>query len=261
MDSSRDTIKISGVDVEMLTMGEGAPLLFLHGGEGPNVPHDRHLKELARHFRVHAPWHPGFGRLARPDDFREVSDLAYLYLDLAEQLGLRGGALVGASFGGWVAAEMMIRDPSAFSSLVLAAPLGIKVRGREDRDIEDLFAMTEKEMRELAYADPARGYRDVGALDDEDLAGHFRSHESLSAYGWKPYMHNPQLRRWLHRLKVPTLLVAGEQDRLVFDGYHRAYNDSLPNSTIHVMSDAGHFPHVEQPEEFARLVHGQINRA
>lgn len=257
----RETVNVSGIDVEMLVAGEGAPLLFLHGGEGPDVPNTRYITELASNFRVYAPWHPGFGRQERPEHFRDVADLAYLYLDLAEQLNLRGGVLVGASFGGWVASEIMVRDPLAFSSLVLSAPLGIKVRGREERDIADLFAMTDEEVRKLAYADPAQGYRDIGALDDEDLAGHFRSQVSLSAYGWKPYMHNPQLRSWLHRIKVPTLLIAGEQDRIVFDGYHTAFNESLSNSTLQVMNDVGHFPHVEKPEEFARLVNTKFNRA
>lgn len=261
MNISRETIEISGINLELLTMGAGKPLLFLHGGEGPDVPNDRHLRELARHYRVLAPWHPGFGQQSRPEHFREVADLAYLYLDLAEKMDLEEGILVGASFGGWVAAEMMVRNPTAFSHLVLSAPLGIKVREREDRDIADFFALTDAEFRDLAYANPDKGYRNIGALNDDDLAAYFRSHESLSAYGWKPYMHNPQLKSWLHRIKTPTLLVAGQQDRFVFDGYHSAYRDSLPNASFHVLSDAGHFPHVEQPEEFARLVQATCDGA
>lgn len=65
-------------------------------------------------------------------------------------------------------------------------------------------------------------------------------------------MHNPQLRRWLHRIKIPTLMMTGEQDRFVFDGYYNAYNASIPRSTLVQLGDAGHFPHIEQPEEFAR---------
>jgi pimeloyl-ACP methyl ester carboxylesterase len=250
----RETIQVAGISLDMITMGDGPDLLFLHGGEGPDVPSDSHLNELARYFRVLAPWHPGFGRKPRPDGLREVSDIAYLYLDLAARLGLRDAVLAGASFGGWIAAEMMVRDSAAFSLLALSAPLGIKVRDREARDIEDLFALTDEEFRALAYADPTRGERDFRLLDDEDLTGHLRSQESLALYGWKPYMHNPQLKRWLHRITLPTLLVAGRQDRFVFDGYHEAFHACLPNAVLHTLDDAGHFPHVEQPKAFARLV-------
>ena len=248
------TTEISGVPLDYIALGAGRPLLFLHGIEGPDTTSDLHLRELARHFRVLAPWHPGFGKRNRPEGFRDVSDLAYLYLDLVETLQLRDTILVGASFGGWVAAEMLVRDATAFSHLVLSAPLGIKVRGREDRDIADFFSLTDEEFREIAYADPSKGTTDLAALDDEELTGHFRSRETFAFYGWKPYMHNPQLRRWLHRIKLPTLMLTGERDRFVFDGYHAAYNAGVSRSNLVTLGEAGHFPHIELPEEFARRV-------
>ena len=121
------TLSVSGVNLELVEGGAGRPLLFLHAGEGlrPNLPW---LQLLARHFHVLAPHHPGFGNSALPDWFATVDDLAYLYLDLAEQLDLKDAILVGASFGGWVAAEMAVRNTDRFARLALAAPLGIKVR-------------------------------------------------------------------------------------------------------------------------------------
>jgi pimeloyl-ACP methyl ester carboxylesterase len=65
----------------MLVLGSGKPLLFLHG----DVPSDAFISELARGFRVIAPFHPGFGSKDRPKNIRDVSDLAYLYLDLIEE--------------------------------------------------------------------------------------------------------------------------------------------------------------------------------
>jgi pimeloyl-ACP methyl ester carboxylesterase len=150
------TVDVSGIPLDVVMLGEGRPLLFLHGSEELDSITDRHLQELASHYRVLAPWHPGFGSRGRPPQLREVAELAYFYLDLAEQLQLSGAILVGASFGGWVAAEMMVRNTRAFSHLVLVGPLGIKVRDREHRDIADFFALTDEEFRNLAYADPAR---------------------------------------------------------------------------------------------------------
>ena len=83
-----------------------------------------------------------------------MDDLAYLYLDLAATLGLRDAVLVGACFGGWIAAEMAVRDTQRFAQLVLADPLGIKLGGVTDRDIADMHAIPRAEFMRLAWADP-----------------------------------------------------------------------------------------------------------
>ena len=103
---------VAGVDLELIERGQGRPLLFLHAGEGlwPERPW---LDLLAKRYRVIAPSHPGYGASALPDWLGSVDDLAYLYLDLADALGLEDAILVGACLGGWVAAEMMVRSTAA----------------------------------------------------------------------------------------------------------------------------------------------------
>ena len=73
------------------------------------------LELLSRRYRVIAPWHPGYGNSPLIDGSGSVDDLAYLYLDLAGELGIENAVLVGACFGGWVAAEMMMRSTARFS--------------------------------------------------------------------------------------------------------------------------------------------------
>ena len=124
------TLAIAGTTLEMLERGQGRPLLFLHPGEGL-APERPWLELLSRRFRVIAPWHPGFGDSPLIDGSSSVDDLAYLYLDLATELKLDNAVLVGACFGGWIAAEMMVRSTARFSHLVLVDPLGIKIGGRE----------------------------------------------------------------------------------------------------------------------------------
>ena len=109
---------VSGVDLEIEERGTGRPLLFLHAGEGLGT--DRPwLDRLAQHFRVIAPSHPGWGNSALPDWMGTVDDLAYLYLDMIRQMGLENAVLLGADFGGWVAAEMAVRNTAGIASLVL----------------------------------------------------------------------------------------------------------------------------------------------
>src|SRR5208283_741775 len=135
------TISIAGIDLELVERGEGRPLLFLHAGEGL-APERPWLDLLSQRYRVIAPWHPGWGNSALIDGAGSVDDLAYLYLDLAAALGLEDAVLVGACFGGWVAAEIMVRSTARFSRLVLVDPLGVKFGGREERDIADMHAVT-----------------------------------------------------------------------------------------------------------------------
>ena len=242
-------VSVAGVDLELIERGEGPPLLFLHAGEGlwPDRPW---LELLAKRYRVIAPFHPGYGTSALPDWFGSVDDLAYLYLDLAASLGLDDATLVGSRLGGWIAAEMAVRSTERFSRLVLLDPLGIKVGGRNDRDIADMHAMPRADFLKLAWADPAKGEVDFTRLPESELAAIVRGREAFALYGWKPYMHNPRLRRWLHRIDRPTLLLWGAEDRIVTPAYGEGWAKEIAGAKLAVIPRAGHFPHWEQPEAF-----------
>ena len=247
-------VRIGAVSTQIIEAGEGRPLLFLHSGEGPDTLADRYMQLLAEHYRVICPWHPGFGDSTRPAGFRDIGDLAYFYLDLADHFGLKDAVLAGASFGGWIAAEMAIRSTAHFSHLVLADPFGVKAGGRDERDIVDFFAIDEETWHKVAFFDPAIAKRDFTKMSDEELGRLVRSKESLSFYGWKPFMHNPQLKRWLHRIRIPTLVMNGSEDRVVAETCFRLYAESVPNATRVTIDRAGHYPHIEQPEAFVREV-------
>jgi pimeloyl-ACP methyl ester carboxylesterase len=241
---------LNGVRTDFYEAGSGQPLLFLHGCDGPLDFSAAFLDELARDYRVIAPWHPGFGPSVRPASYRDVSDLAYFYLEFAKVLNLHDALLVGASFGGWIAAEIAVRDCSRFSGLVLADPFGVKAGGREERDYVDMFAITRQDWIEAAFHDVSKAKRDLATLTEAQLSHLVRSSESLAYYAWKPFMHNPQLAVWLHRVCVPTLVVRGAQDRIVEARCHELYASRIPDAQLAVIAAAGHYPHVEQPDAF-----------
>ena len=199
-----------------------------------------------------APHHPGWGNSALPDWLSTVDDLAYLYLDLAATLGLEDAVLVGACFGGWIAAEMAVRDTRRFAQLVLVGSARHqgrrRARSRHRRHARDLRATS---IMRLAWADPAKGERDLTQLPETELAGIARGREAFALFGWKPYMHNPRLKRWLHRIDIPTLLLWGEQDGIVSTSYGEAWRAEIPGARMDVIANAGHFPHWEQPRGFA----------
>jgi pimeloyl-ACP methyl ester carboxylesterase len=163
--------------------------------------------------------------------------------------------VIGASLGGWIAAEMAVKCADRLVGLVLVAPLGIKVGDRETRDIPDIFALHPDEVLRLQYRDPARAAVDTAKLADHQLIVIARNREATAQYAWEPYFHNPKLRRRLRRIPVPTLLLWGADDRFVTaDYYGAAYRAAIPGARLETIERAGHFPHLEQPDALVERV-------
>ena len=114
------------------------------------------LDELSTRFAVFAPEHPGFGQSDDPPWLDEVADLAYFHLDLLQALGLDRVHLIGTSLGGWVAAEMAVRNTARLASLTLVGAVGITAGGEP---IPDIFRMPVEENLRRFYADPERAAR------------------------------------------------------------------------------------------------------
>jgi pimeloyl-ACP methyl ester carboxylesterase len=245
--------EINGIGVELIERGRGPTVLFLHPEIGLD-PQCAFLDELAQSVRVIAPSHPGFGGSDQPPSFSTVDDLAYFYLDLLDALALDGVTMVGVSLGGWIAAEIAVKSTERISALVLANPVGIKVGNRETRDIVDIFALTEQEFDELAYFDPSIASRDYKTMAEADVRTAARNREATARYAWSPYMHDPKLEDRLHRIRIPTLVLWGTADRIVSQDYGRAFCTAIPGARFEPIERAGHFPHIEQPQAFARRV-------
>ena len=121
-----ERIELSGITLDVEIAGKGPPLLWLHPEHYGHL-HRPFLDRLAARWTVHTPRHPGFDGRRPPEDFRRTDDIAYLYLDLLDRLGLESVTLVGASFGGWIALEMAVRNSARLNALGLIAPLGERV--------------------------------------------------------------------------------------------------------------------------------------
>ena len=254
-----ERIQINEVSIELLTAGDGPPLLFLHGGDYFDQ-HREFFDKLARHWRVAVPRHPGFGNSERPDHFRTVHDLAYLYLDLIERLDFGKVTLAGSSFGGWIALEMCVRCLERVDRLVLVDSVGVKFGGREERDIADIYALPSEEVLRRSFFDPARMAPDYARLSDDEVTAVARDRQATALYGWRPYMHDPGLRQWLHRVRVPALVIWGENDGIVTADYGRRLGSSLPNAQFETIREAGHYPQIERPAEVVDAI-GRFARA
>lgn len=255
MPPSETTETIAGCRVRIRRKGSGTPLLFLHGTTGAEwLPvHDR----LAERHAVILPDHPGYGASDTPDWLDSISDMAYFYLDLLEHLGLTGRVhVVGTSIGGWIAAEMAVRDPDAMCSLTLAAAAGINVKGARRGDL--FMWSPEESLRQMLHDPGAAGLPGPSGDDPETV---MKNRAATARLGWNPRLHNPDLPKWLHRVKVPTLVLWGDDDRLLPGAHGTAWARMIPGARLEVIAACGHLLHVEKPAEVAEATLGFIAAA
>lgn len=203
--------------------------------------------ELAKERTLLIPDHPGFGQSDTPDWLMGIGDEAYCYLDFIEQLGLNDLDIVGHSLGGWIAAEIAVRNASSIRSLTLIAPAGARLKGTQSADI---FLWSPEEQAANLYHDPGMAAEALAAIRKaEHTEIRLKNSYATARLGWQPRFHNPELQRWLHRIKVPVQLVWGEQDKVLPVALAQAWTEALPQARLSTIPRCGHLPHVERPTE------------
>ena len=223
---------------------EGTGVLMLHGGAGPRSMAG-FAAGMSQHAYVVVPTHPGFDGTPRPESTDTVADLATAYLDLLDALDLRGVMVIGNSVGGWIAAEMGVRDNAdRISCLTLLASTGIAPEA--PLQLANPADIGPARTGELAFHNP-RFRPDPTTLSPEQLAAMGANQRTLAVYAGDPFCYDPKLRGRLHRVTVPVLVLAGGQDGIAPLEYERALAASFPRATFRSIAQAGHFPHIEQP--------------
>jgi pimeloyl-ACP methyl ester carboxylesterase len=238
------------LEITIDQQGEGRPLLVLHGGGGPPSMGPL-LAALPEDFAVIAPVHPGFAATRRPEWYTGIDDIALSYLQLLEQKDLRDVLVIGSSIGGWIASEMAVREHERITGTVLLNAVGIHVEGIE---LADFFSLTPQELIAYSFHDPA------AAPDPTQLPPQARDIQAanaatLAVYAREPYMHDPKLRRRLALVPTPVAVIWGESDQIAPEPYGRAYAASFPNARFEPIPQAGHLPHLEQPEQVLDAIH------
>jgi pimeloyl-ACP methyl ester carboxylesterase len=137
---------------------------------------------------------------------------------------------------------------------VLIDALGVKFGGREERDIADIYALSEEELRRRTFFDPGAVVPDYSQLGDDVLAAVVHDRWATALYGWRPYMHDPGLLQWLHRVRAPSLVLWGDGDGIVTPEYGRKLAAALPDARFEVIARAGHYPQIEQPYAVADAI-------
>jgi pimeloyl-ACP methyl ester carboxylesterase len=243
--------KTRDVHVRLLRAGHGRMLVFLHGAGGfPGWT--IFLETLSAQFDVLAPEHPGFGNSDNPQSIRSVSDMAMYYLDFLDGLDAEQVHLVGHSLGGWIAAELAVRNSNRLASLVLIAPAGIRVRGVPAGD--NFIWSPEETVRNLYHDQSLAEQILARTLTEQEAELALKNRFMAAKLGWEPRWFNPALERWLHRLQLPTLVLWGENDKLLPSRYAALWGERVPEAKVEVIPACGHLPHVEKADLTARKI-------
>ena len=254
-------VALGSFSLQVLTAGEGPPLFALHDEMG--YPGWMSWQaELSRSRSLRMPLAPGFGQTPRLEWLSCVRDLACVYARFLRARGAPPVDALGFSFGGWVLAEMLANDPGLFRRLVLVAPLGIKP---PEGVILDAFELTHRAHLEATVRDPAatpefdRLYG--GKPTPEQIEAFDDARAESARLAWQPYMHNPALPHLLEGLgaQVPTLIVHGDDDRVVPRSAMLAYRDALGGAELATLPRCGHRPEIESKERFVALVRDFLN--
>jgi pimeloyl-ACP methyl ester carboxylesterase len=237
--------------VTLTEAGTGRPALVLHGGGGPFTvaPIAEHLAET-----MHAvtPTHPGWNGTPRPDGFSGIDDVALAYLDYLDDNDLRDVLVVGSSLGGWIGAEMAVRDGAGrISGLILLDAVGVEVDGQP---IRDFFALDARGVADYSFHDADRFYVDPATVPEEQAARQRANMATMRIVAGEPYMHDPTLLGRLRQVEIPVLVIWGDSDRIVTPAYGAAYAAAFGQARLEIIRDAGHLPQIEQPAATFALI-------
>jgi pimeloyl-ACP methyl ester carboxylesterase len=250
-----ETIDLAGRATVVMSGGEGPPFVYLHSSVGESVRWLPFYQAWARNFTVYVPTHPGFGKSGGLDQIDTIEDLAFHYVELFDALGLGEIILGGVSLGGWIAAELAVRWPERVKKLWLSGTPGMWV---EEQPLPDLFRVMAQpaKLRELLFHDPNDAIAKLIIADEPDDERRVAGYQAMTALArvvWdRPY--SPKLPARLRRVTCPTLLLWGEDDKLVPPAYGEAYRKYLPQAQWHTIPRCGHLGMFEKEGEFVEAV-------
>jgi len=247
------SVAVNGVPCRIWEKGKGSPLVYLAGLTG--LPRwTPFLDRLAEHRRVIAPSLPGFPGAAGHDQLDTLLDWLAATLDLLEGAGFSAGDLVGASVGGALAAEVAAMAPALVRRLVLIAPFGLYDPAMPPLD---LWGQKPGVGPALVTAQPD-AYKAFTALPEGADANEWpiilsRANEAAARLLWP--LADTRLERRLHRVRCPTLVLWGADDKVLSPRYADRFAAGIAGkTTVKLIPGAGHLADLDAPAACAEAV-------
>jgi pimeloyl-ACP methyl ester carboxylesterase len=236
--------------------GKGEPLLFLHNAGGMARGLTPDLEALAQSYEVIAPVIPGWDDTEGLAEIDDIHDMVLFLQDLCDALGLTRFNLMGHSLGGMFAAELAAARPDMVKKLVLVSPVGLWI---EETPVADLFIAMPPELPGLLFGDlsnPLIGQIFKAPANDDELADMmYMQMVNFSAAGkfmWP--IPDKGLKKRLHRISAPTLILWGDSDRLTPPAYGPVFQSKIAKSQLVTLEGAGHMLPLEKTAEYVAEV-------
>ncbi len=252
-----DIVTVHSRHVRVRRAGQGRPLVWLADtfSDGWQPVHAR----LAGRYEVIMPVYPGCAGSTGFDDMDSMEDLLLHTLDLCAALHIERPIVLGASLGGWLTAEWIMRYPGMVRAAILVDALGLRV---PEAPSLDLWRLETAPARAALFAAPHGAVAQTVMPDmptPEALPGILQARQMLARFAWQ-FPDNPRLGRYLYRVTTPTLIVWGEQDGLVSTAHGRAYQQGIQQAELVTLPRCGHLPHLERTEAFVATVQDFLGR-
>ena len=252
---------IGRYQLRYLDAGAGTPVVLIHGLAGDYSAWLAQIEVLQQHYRVIAFDNRGAGQSTQVDEPITTAELAADTLQLMDYLELPRAHVVGRSMGGAVAQHMALQAPERIISLTLCASFAqLDLLGRRV-----LLNMREALEWRMSWADHARHsvqnfvsadffnqYPERVATIERLIGGETRLPGCYVRQNEACQVHNTLGE--LHRIRQPTLVMAGDSDPICSLTATRALSAGLPNARTEIFSHASHFFLMEQPEKFMKLL-------
>ena len=253
----------------VIEIGSGPPLVFVHGLSGSWQNWLEQLPEVAKDHRCIAVDLPGFGESPMPPEKITISNYGRWLDGLFEALDLDGAAVVGNSMGGFIGLELALKFSHRVERLVLVSAAGITVEKLRNEPLLRLAEVGENiaqfvTANVVAQAPSlARRRRGRRALMWFVARHPERLHPALVAEqaqgagkpGFLPALDaltNYPIRDRLSEIEAPTLIIWGEKDMLVPLKDAKVFDELISDSRLIVYEDVGHVAMLETPERFNR---------
>ncbi len=247
------SVSVNGVPCRIWEKGQGSPVFYLAGIAG--LPRwTPFLDRLAERHRVVVPSIPGFPGAAGHDRLDQPLDWVAAVLDLLEGAGLAGGDLIGASVGGTLAAEAAAMAPGLVRRLMLIAPFGLYDKASPPADP---WAQKPGTLPALLSARPETYAAFVAPPEGSDVGewsiAATRAGEAAARLLWP--LGDTRLERRLHRIRCPTLILWGAEDKVLRPSYAERFAAGIAGkSTLRLIPDAGHLADLDAPGAAAEAV-------
>jgi len=250
--------------VNAAEMGEGTPLILFHSLLSDRASFDAIVAPLARSFRVIVPELPGFGHSRAVDG--NLAAAADRMAELVSEVARGAGVVVlGNGYGGFIALQMAIRHPGLLTRLVLAdSGAAFSESGREAfrtmasvSRAKGLAAIADVAMRRLFAPEFQESHPDL--MRDRRAAFLRTSPEVFQAAC--DTLASLDLRAELPTVKMPVLVVVGEQDEATPPAMSRELAAGLPDAQLRIIAGCAHVPQLQAPKLFLGAIAGFLGLA